>query len=597
MLDENFQEYRYLPIGVLILDQALNIESVNFRFCEIFNINEKSLKNKSLDDLFSPKDRKGSANFYDKLSQYQKGFLDVQLTFKLNTVDYFVRLRATQIQEKWLIYVENTLVEQDITYEFLVAQERWENIFKNSDGGIVILDTRKKILEYNKIFFEMMHFRSEHGVFLSEEALMGRNLFSLFENREFNWLDKDICELLDTHERRQVQKNLWYRERYLDVRAGTIQLPIKGFVGCFIIFQDLTERKLAEDRQNHLLSELQHANRQLSNALETLQSTQSQLIQSEKMAGLGQLSAGIAHEINTPLGAIRSSVDNVIELFTKHLKELPHFFTIIPTERQPDFFRLLEQSMQQTTPLNSKEKRQIRRSLIQKLSTQDIENVDDIADTLVDMNVYESIDSFLSLLKDKENHFIIHKVYELNSLQSSAKTIATAADRAAKVVFALKSFVRHDHKGEKVESNLTEGIETALILYHNHLKRGVEVITQYTNLPLISCYPDELNQVWTNLIHNALQAMDNKGKLSIRAFTKGDAIVVSVSDTGKGIPEEIKSRIFEPFFTTKPVGEGSGLGLDIVRKIVEKHQGTIAVDSEVDKGTTFTIILPMNDSY
>jgi len=593
MTDENFKEYQYLPVGVLILDQTLNITSANTRFCEIFNVDHESLKNMPLDNLFSPKDRKGSGNFYNKLSQYTKGFLDVQATFRMNRVDYFVRLRAIQVDKQWLIYVENTLIEQDITYEFLIAQERWENIFKNSEGGIVILDTNKRILEYNKIFFEMMHFRSEHDVFLSEEALMGKNLFLLFENREFDWLDRAICEQKNAHKHQQVQKNVWYRDRYLDVRAGIIALPIKGFVGCFIIFQDLTERKLAEDRQSHLLFELQHANKELSKALETLKNTQSQLIQSEKMADLGQLIAGIAHEINTPLGAIRSSVDNLIELFTKLLREFPTFFNDIPPAQQQDFFKLLQEATQCKTALNSKEKRKFRRKLARELSAQAVENTDDIADTLVDMNIYENIEPFLPLLKDKKSQFIVHKVYELASLQSSAHTIATASNRAAKVVFALKSFARHDYKGEKVNANIIEGIETALTLYHNQLKRGVEVFTQYDNLPIIACYFDELNQVWTNLIHNALQAMDNKGKLTIRAILEENQIVIRVSDTGKGIPEEIRTKIFEPFFTTKPVGEGSGLGLDIVKKIIEKHKGTIAVDSEVDKGTTFTISLPI----
>jgi len=594
MIDENFKEYQYLPIGVLILDRSLTIESVNARFCEIFNVKIDMLINTPLDHLFSPKDRKGSANFYDKLSQYHQGFLDVQATFRLNRADYFVRLRGMQIDKQWLIYVENTLIEQDITYDFLIAQERWENIFKNSEGGIVILDTKRRILEYNKIFFEMMHFRSEHEVFLSEEALLGKNLFALFKRGDFDWLDRAICEHIKAPKYKQLHKNVWYRDRYLDVRAGTISLPIKGFVGCFIIFQDLTERKLAEERQNHLLSELQHANNELSKTLETLRNTQSQLIQSEKMADLGQLIAGIAHEINTPLGAIRSSVENLTELFTKLLIEFPIFFKDMSPVQQGDFFKLLEKSTRTAVALNSKEKRKCRRKLAKELSAQAIENADDIADTLIDMNVYDDIESFLPLLKDEKSQFIVHKVYELSSLQRSTKTIATASDRAAKVVFALKSFARHDYKGEKVDTNIIEGIETALTLYHNQLKRGVEVITQYDDLPVISCYSDELNQVWTNLIHNALQAMDSKGKLTIQAILEENQIVIHVSDTGKGIPDEIKTKIFEPFFTTKPIGEGSGLGLDIVKKIIEKHKGNVTVKSEINKGTTFSISLPIN---
>jgi len=121
----------------------------------------------------------------------------------------------------------------------------------------------------------------------------------------------------------------------------------------------------------------------------------------------------------------------------------------------------------------------------------------------------------------------------------------------------------------------------------------VEVIRKYAETPQIYCFPDELSQVWTNLIHNALQAMDNQGFLTIQTTVVDHNIVVSITDTGNGIPDEIKERIFEPFFTTKPIGEGSGLGLDIVKKIVAKHDGKIELFSQLGTGTTFNVILPI----
>jgi signal transduction histidine kinase len=142
--------------------------------------------------------------------------------------------------------------------------------------------------------------------------------------------------------------------------------------------------------------------------------------------------------------------------------------------------------------------------------------------------------------------------------------------------------------------NITQGIETVLTLYQNQIKQGVEVVRNYqAQLPAVQCYPDELNQVWTNLIHNALQAMDNQGTLTIDAVQKDTSVLVKITDSGKGIPPEILPNIFEPFFTTKPAGEGSGLGLDIVKKIIEKHQGKIDVES-VPGQTAFTVSLPIN---
>ena len=132
-----------------------------------------------------------------------------------------------------------------------------------------------------------------------------------------------------------------------------------------------------------------------------------------------------------------------------------------------------------------------------------------------------------------------------------------------------------------------------LTLYYNQLKQGIEVIKNYPeDLPKIPCYPDELNQVWTNLIHNAIQAMESKGTLTIDVKQQQENILVSIIDSGKGIPAEILPKIFQPFFTTKPAGEGSGLGLDIVKKIVDKHRGTISFQS-VPGNTTFTVQLPI----
>jgi two-component system NtrC family sensor kinase len=143
------------------------------------------------------------------------------------------------------------------------------------------------------------------------------------------------------------------------------------------------------------------------------------------------------------------------------------------------------------------------------------------------------------------------------------------------------------------ESDLAEGLETVLTIYQNQIKHGTELVRKIEPTPQVRCLPDEINQVWTNLIHNALQAMDHKGTLTIGLRREGEHALVSISDTGCGIPPELRERIFQPFFTTKAAGEGTGLGLDIVRKIVEKHAGKITVESEVGLGSTFTVHLPM----
>ena len=202
--------------------------------------------------------------------------------------------------------------------------------------------------------------------------------------------------------------------------------------------------------------------------------------------------------------------------------------------------------------------------------------------------------NFSPYLSKLDSQDILTTAYQFASVQTSIRTIITAVDRAAKVVFALKTYARYDQRSEKIQANIIEGIETVLTLYQNQTKQGVEVIRNFdSSLPMLLCYPDELNQVWTNLIHNALQAMDNIGRLTIDVMQQGNHIYVKITDSGKGIPPEVMPKIFQPFFTTKPSGEGSGLGLDIVKKIIEKHQGQIEVDSIPGK-TTFTVLLPLN---
>jgi predicted ATPase/signal transduction histidine kinase len=350
-----------------------------------------------------------------------------------------------------------------------------------------------------------------------------------------------------------------------------------------------------EEYNRTLETKVEERTQELSQTLSHLKATQEELIQSEKMAALGQLIAGIAHEINTPLGAIRSSIENIADFLHKNLEQLPAFFQTLSKERQQDFFALLQKSTQQSSLLSSKENRQFKRSLKRQIEEHNIENADTIAETLIDIGVYDELEPFLPLLKDPESQTILDIAYKFATLQKSTQTITTATTRAAKVVFALKTYAHYDSTSEMVRANIIAGIETVLTLYQSQLKQGVEVSRNYEkSLPSILCYPDQLNQVWTNLIHNALQAMDNQGNLKLEVRQQEEQILIGITDSGKGIPPEVMPRIFEPFFTTKPPGEGSGLGLDIVKKIIEKHEGTIEVESEPGK-TTFTVFLPIKD--
>ncbi|NET31848.1 MAG: DUF3365 domain-containing protein [Cyanothece sp. SIO1E1] len=327
-------------------------------------------------------------------------------------------------------------------------------------------------------------------------------------------------------------------------------------------------------------------------AFEQLKATQNELIQSEKMAVLGQLVAGVAHEINTPLGAIQASANNTVNALSESLIQLPQLYQrLSPQERTP-FFGLLVRSLQSHPHLTGKARRQCKRALTYQLEANHINQARRLADTLTDVGIYEEIDSFLPLLQRPDAKWLLKLVYNLSRLQSNSRNILTAVEQAAKVVFALRSYARHDTHDEKQLVHITEGIDTVLELYRNQLKHNVKVIRDYQLIPKIWCYPDGLIQVWTNLIQNALQAMNGRGQLRIQVTQCHEFVMVQVADSGCGIPPELHKKIFEPFFTTKLTGEGSGLGLDIVRRIIDKHQGHIDLVSRPGQ-TKFRVWLPL----
>jgi len=338
---------------------------------------------------------------------------------------------------------------------------------------------------------------------------------------------------------------------------------------------------------------VQERTQELSQTLENLQATQKELVQSEKMAALGQLVAGIAHEINTPLGAIRASISNISSGLETSLTQLPQLFQQLSSLQQTEFIAFLTAACQTHPYLSTREARKLKRSLVEELDSQSMENAEALADNLVQMGMTQNLSAFLPLLRSDQGTLILATVNQLSSQVRNSDNIKVAVDRAAKIVYALKSYARQDSSGEKVSVNITDNIDVILTLYHNQIKQKIELIQNYQPVPEILGYPEELSQVWTNLIHNALQAMNYQGTLQIKVFQQENSVVVQVSDSGTGIPLEIQQKIFEPFFTTKPAGEGSGLGLDIVSKIIKKHGGAIEVASEPGQ-TTFSVFLPIS---
>ena len=377
-------------------------------------------------------------------------------------------------------------------------------------------------------------------------------------------------------QRKQIQEQaITIKENNKTLRASEEELK-----------QNLEELKVTQEK-------LKTQKTEVENAYKELQFTQKQLIQSEKLASLGQLIASIAHEINTPLGAIRSSADSIEGILLTTLPNLPEFLNHLDKNTLQDFNKFVEKASKKTNLLSSREQRNVKYDLINELEKEGYEEADYYADLIADLNMQEEKELIKSLLQPENREEIFEIAYQLSTIIRSNQTIKEATKRAAKTVFALKNFSRQNHSEEKSEVDLNTNLETTLTLYHNQIKQGVEVKRNLDEIPSFLGHPDELVQVWTNLIHNAIQAMNGKGKLTVSTQMKENKVLVSIQDTGSGIPQNIQDKIFDAFFTTKPIGEGSGLGLDITRKIIDKHNGKIWFETEENIGTTFFIEIPI----
>ena len=289
-------------------------------------------------------------------------------------------------------------------------------------------------------------------------------------------------------------------------------------------------------------------------ALKKMQASQAQVIHTTKLASLGQMVAGVAHEINTPLGFVKSNVEVVGDLLDDYRKLVQQYDAAVQYCLQP---------------------------------------VD-----LIFGADKASLDKLVKHVEEaRRKLFEARAKVEKSPLLTDAKELLNDAGEGlgqlSTLVQNLKGFSRVDRDGMDL-MDLNEGVESALMIVQHQLRDRVKVVKHLQPLPKIKCMASQMNQVFLNLITNAAQAIDGNGTLTIDSRADAHNAEVSFSDTGCGIPDDVLPKIFDPFFTTKPVGEGTGLGLSIVHKIVKSHGGSIKVRTTPKKGTTFTVILPLN---
>lgn len=288
-----------------------------------------------------------------------------------------------------------------------------------------------------------------------------------------------------------------------------------------------------EDRKRALV-ELEHEKEEQRALIQKLEEAHNQLLQSEKLASIGQLAAGVAHEINNPIGFVNSNL-GTLKSYVDDLLQL------IGLYEESQSQQACEPSLQQ--------------AIADQRRRMDFEYLrDDIGKLIA-----ESIDG-------------------------------TA--RVRRIVHDLRDFSRLD-SNDWVWADLHAGLESTLNVVWNELKFKAEVVREFGTLPLVQCLPSQLNQVFMNMLVNAAQAIAERGRITLRSGQQGDQVWISIADTGAGIAPELMTKIFDPFFTTKPVGKGTGLGLSVSYGIVQKHGGRIDVESTAGEGTTFTIWLPV----
>ncbi|MGK7917797.1 MAG: sensor histidine kinase [Prochloraceae cyanobacterium] len=398
-----------------------------------------------------------------------------------------------------------------------------------------------------------------------------------------------------------------------------VEMPIgehdaPTFFGEITIFTDepiqvtlraLTECRIYEisgDDFRELLHECRDFERQIFRSLQSrIRGLESFLRSREKMAALGTLSAGLAHELNNPAAALVRALKDAIPAM-RELEQMNLSYAKLNVEeehtqqwfqaREAGYEAIVERRIDLTTLSDREEE------LLEWLEDYGVENAWNLAEPLAAAGIeIETLERLTerwredpTQMRDQGLRWLSLSFEVMSTIESGLR----GAQRICELVQSMKSY-SHLDRGAGQIVDVREGLEDTLRLFSYKLKQGIELRRSYAqNLPKISAYGSELNQVWTNLIDNAIDAMAGKGILDITTSVNGNYVRVEITDSGAGIPVEIQSRIFEPFFTTKGVGQGSGLGLDAVRRIVEnRHQGKISFESQPGK-TTFTVYLPVS---
>ncbi len=384
-----------------------------------------------------------------------------------------------------------------------IEQERFYGIFKSANFGLMVLNGfDEKIILINDQCKRLLNISN-----LSDQHCFDKDYHHLIPAEMSGQIDLMVHKLRENPSFEKTDPVQFGNEKILEFQSYPV-MSDGLMLAIAIIIYDITERKQLEK----------------------------QLLMTSKLAGIGELAAGIAHEINNPIGFVKSNMGTLNE----YVDELMRLF---------DMFHSLMKA---------------------------VENGDNTSEIIQRIRTFE---------KQIDSNFV------LNDFEKIVNENQDGLNRVAKIIQDLRTFTRFDEE-KKSLVNINKIINEALNLTRNECKYKANVIRELSEIPDTLGFGNQLAQVIVNLIINAVHAIDKKGRITVRSFQEGKKIIIEVSDNGKGMTQETLERVFDPFFTTKPSGEGTGLGLSIAQDIITKHNGKISVQSEIGKGTTFRVELP-----